>query len=518
MLGHKTFTPRLFYRFSLEAQIPEDHLLRRVAAAVDCGFVRRLTARFYSHTGRPGIDPEEVRLHLASRWFLGYDLDEATPDHSVLSKARARFGLPVYQAFFTEVVRQCERAGLVRGDELYVDSTLVQANAGLSSAGARALVAQLPGAAGYIEAVWQENPEPAASTGHTEAPSEPATGTPPPGPHAGAETSGCGLHVAGPADVPNGTQGLVNELVVSRTDPDAGLVRREGVPSGFYHKVHLGVDGGRARVITAVEVTPGEVADEHLLDRLRKEHTGTTGRTVTEIVADTKYGTHANYTQLEQQGIRACIPPHRKPHARGAFTGDRFVYDAAADRYRCPAGQDLTRHGYVRTTTTGTEGGIIYRAKPQACGACPLKPACCGAAAVRTLTRPNDGGLRDRVVAYLRTRRGRRRMRRRSAWVETANAELKDRHGLRRAQFRGRDRVLIQALGAAGAYDVKKLAQLCGPGPATQGIAVAARTERSGGSGAGPEVRKTPRPRPCAWIGGRERERVRTQPRRCRHY
>ena len=122
-----------------------------MAAAVDFGFVRRLTARFYSHTGRPGLDPvvlfkmgllgylygitserrlaEEVRLHLAYRWFLGYDLDEATPDHSVLSKARARFGLPVYMAFFTEIVRQCERAGLVRGEVLYVDSTLVEANA-----------------------------------------------------------------------------------------------------------------------------------------------------------------------------------------------------------------------------------------------------------------------------------------------------------------------------------------------------------------------------------------------------
>ena len=136
MLGRKVFAPKLFYRFSLEAQVPDDHLLRRVAAVVDFGFVRRLTARFYSRTGRPGLDPvvlfklgllgylygitserrlaEEVRLHLAYRWFLGYDLDEATPDHSVLSKARARFGLPVFQAFFAEIVRQCARAAPAR--------------------------------------------------------------------------------------------------------------------------------------------------------------------------------------------------------------------------------------------------------------------------------------------------------------------------------------------------------------------------------------------------------------------
>ena len=360
MLGRKEFTPKLFYRFSLEAQVPEEHLLRRVAAAVDFAFVRRLTRRFSSHTGRPGLDPvvlfklsllgylygitserrlaEEVRLRLAYRWFLGYDLDEATPDHSVLSKARARFGLPVYVAFFTEIVRQCARAGLVRGDVLYVDSTLVEANASLESAGARALLAQLPSAAGYVAAVWQENA--ATPAGAVASPGDGHTAGGAPGP-AGAPTQetpgGTGeaarppLHVAGPGDVPNGRQGAVNELVRSRTDPDAGLVKREGVPIAFYYKAHLGVDGGRARLITAVDVTPGEVADEHLLDRLLKEHAGATGRTVTEVAADTKYGTHENYAALERQGVRASIPPHSTTSDRGDFSADRFIYEFAAE-------------------------------------------------------------------------------------------------------------------------------------------------------------------------------------------
>src|ERR671933_2013478 len=138
MLGRKEFRPKLFYHLSLEEYVPEDHLLRRVAAAVDLGFVPRLTARFYSRTGQPGIDPvvlfkmallgylygitserrlaEELRLHLAFMWFVGYDLDECTPDHSVLSKARRRFGVTVYQAFFTGIIRQCERAGLIVGE------------------------------------------------------------------------------------------------------------------------------------------------------------------------------------------------------------------------------------------------------------------------------------------------------------------------------------------------------------------------------------------------------------------
>ena len=54
MLGRKRFEPKLFYQFSREERVPEDHLLRRVATVVDFAFVRRLTARFYSHTGQPG--------------------------------------------------------------------------------------------------------------------------------------------------------------------------------------------------------------------------------------------------------------------------------------------------------------------------------------------------------------------------------------------------------------------------------------------------------------------------------
>src|SRR5512140_894584 len=182
MMGKKEPEAKLFYQFSLEERVSEDHLLRRVAQAVDLAFVRRLTARFYSHTGQPSIDPvvifkmallsylygitserrlvEEIRLNLAYLWFIGYDLDEKVPDHSVLSKARKRYGPTVYLAFFKEVVQQCERAGLIRGDKLFADSTLVQANASLDSVGSRALVSQLPDIPAHVERLWHDNPEP----------------------------------------------------------------------------------------------------------------------------------------------------------------------------------------------------------------------------------------------------------------------------------------------------------------------------------------------------------------------
>ena len=502
MLGRKTFAPKLFYEFSLEEQVPADHLLRRVAAAVDFSFVRRLTARFYSHTGQPGIDPvvlfklsllgwlygitserrlaSEARLHLAFRWFLGYDLDETPPDHSVLSKARARFGVTVYQAFFTEIVRQCEQAGLIRGDQLYLDSTLVAANASLDSMGARALVAQLAGVDDHLAAVWRENPtgpdtEPDSGP-DTEPDTEPEAETPPPSAAASevpASEGSAGPRALSPTDPPNASLGPLNGRLVSRTDPDAALVARDKVPPGLYYKAHVGVDGGSARIITAVEVTSGEVGDEQLLGRLIQEHTGTTGRTVTEVIADTKYGTQANYAALEAAQILASIRPFPGGGIRRAIGRDRFVYDPAADRYLCPAGHPLRRMG--RTSTGTPLGGIQYRADPQACATCPLKPDCCGTAAARTITRPDDDGLHERVRAHLATRRAKRSLHRRGCWVETANAELKEQHGLRRAQYRGRVKVQIQAYGAALAYNIKKLVAGARRGPIRPALALPPR-------------------------------------------
>src|SRR6185295_8501677 len=71
----------------------------------------------------------ELRLNLAYRWFIGYDFDETIPDHSVLSKARARFGPEVFESFFKRSIELCREAGLLDEGPVYVDSTLIQASA-----------------------------------------------------------------------------------------------------------------------------------------------------------------------------------------------------------------------------------------------------------------------------------------------------------------------------------------------------------------------------------------------------
>src|SRR5215207_4114613 len=496
-MGRKALAGRLFYQVSLEELVPDGHLLRRVDEAVNFAVARHLTARFFSHTGQPSVDPvvlfkmallgylygipserrliEEIRLNLAYRWFVGYDLDETIPDHSVLSKARRRFGPPIYDAFFTDVVRQCARAGLIRGDRLFLDSTLVAAHADLGRVGSRELIRQLSTVGEHVADLWDENPEATAVAGVD--PTAPAS-TPESAPSADGGESGVvaavadpvdeagervGLHVAGLDDPPNAGLGLLNDRLVSRTDPDATVVQRAKVPADLYYKVHVGVDGGQARIITAVEATTGIVGDEQLLPRLVAEHEGNTRRHLREVAADTKYGTVDNYQWLGERDVRAAIPFSDGGSDHRLIPRSAFLYDPATDTYRCPTGALLTRQG--RTTTTAAHPLIIYRPRPAACADCPLKVRCCGTAKVRSVSRPDDGGLRDRTVAYLRTGPARRLIRQRKAWVETVFGDGKERRGLRRARCRGLDAVRIQALLTATVQNLPKLALRRPAGP-----------------------------------------------------
>src|SRR3954470_5967883 len=138
MMGSKdrAFAPRV--NVSLEKLVPADHFYRHLHKSLDLTFVRDLVAPFYAAGGRPSIDPivffklqlilffEGLRSErqllavaadrLSLRWYLGYDLHEALPDHSSLTKIRERYGLEIFRRFFDVVVERCRAAGLVWGE------------------------------------------------------------------------------------------------------------------------------------------------------------------------------------------------------------------------------------------------------------------------------------------------------------------------------------------------------------------------------------------------------------------
>src|ERR1035438_4656782 len=132
MMGQHTRSESLFYYFRIEDQVPEDHLLRLIDRHVSFDFVREKLSDSYSDTGRPSIDPEvllrilllgylygitserklveELRMHLAWRWFTGLGFDQEIPHHSTFSKNwHGRFHESnLFQELFERIVRSEE--------------------------------------------------------------------------------------------------------------------------------------------------------------------------------------------------------------------------------------------------------------------------------------------------------------------------------------------------------------------------------------------------------------------------
>src|SRR5213594_3984488 len=144
---------QFFYAFDLDKIVPPDHLVRQIDAILDLSWVHKELAPYYSHTGRPSIDPvlmirmlivgyvfairseralcRDVQVNLAYRWFCGLSIEDKVPDHSAFSRARNdRFrDSDIFRRLFEHVVQTCIAAGLVGGEGFAVDASLIVADA-----------------------------------------------------------------------------------------------------------------------------------------------------------------------------------------------------------------------------------------------------------------------------------------------------------------------------------------------------------------------------------------------------
>jgi len=156
-------------------------------------------------------------------WFLGYDLDSEVPNHSVLSKARNRWGVNAFKSFFERIVWQCVETGLVDGSKLFMDSSLIQADASTNSVNKEnELKIHLAASFKELESRLEEKENPPAD-------------------HAPKS-------------------GAANRNHISTTDPDASVVRQGKGSPKLQYKAHRSVDV-RAEIITATEVTPCSSGD-----------------------------------------------------------------------------------------------------------------------------------------------------------------------------------------------------------------------------------------------------------------
>jgi transposase len=433
---------QLFYCFSLEEVVPEDHQVRRIAKVLDLSWVHSELVPHYSRLGRPSIDPvlmirmlivgyvfairseralcREVQVNLAYRWFCGLGIEDKIPDHSVFSRARnERFrDHDIFRHVFERVVGACVAAGLVGGEGFAVDASLIEADANKSRS--------IPGSE------WNRDIDPERAS------------------------RAVNEYLATLDDAAYGAATQVVPKFVSPSDPAAQWTGAMKSAAFFAYADNYLIDV-KFGIIMDVEASRAIRQAEVGASRTMIERTAACFGIKPEwLVGDTAYGSAPNLDWLvNEQKIAPYIPVIDKSKREdGTFSRDDFSFDKERDIYICPAGKLLTT-----TRKVVSDDLLLYRARKRDCNVCPLKMRCCPKEPMRKVPRSIYEEARDvaracgKTKAYAQSRHDRKK-------VEMLFAHLKRILRLVRLRLRGPSGAKFEFTLAAIAQNLRRLAKL----------------------------------------------------------
>ncbi|WP_172799143.1 transposase, partial [Bacillus sp. FJAT-29814] len=139
---------------ALDQLVPDNHLVRKIEAAVDFSFIYSLVEDLYStDRGRSSIDPvvlikmafiqytfgirsmrqtiKEIETNMAYRWFLGYGFYDKVPHFSTFGKNyERRFkDTDLFEQIFYRILKEAADKKLISEEHVFIDSTHVKASA-----------------------------------------------------------------------------------------------------------------------------------------------------------------------------------------------------------------------------------------------------------------------------------------------------------------------------------------------------------------------------------------------------
>ena len=434
MMGQHDRSESLFYYFRIEDQVPQNHLLRFIDRYVSFDFVREKLRASYSETGRPSIDPEvllrilllgylygitserklleELRMHLAWRWFTGLGFEQEIPHHSTFSKNRhGRFQESnLFQELFERIVEQCMAAGLVEGEQMSVDGSFIMANASHHSRIPREQFTEAAqvnyGARKYLEELEQENGD----------------GEP--------------IH---------------QQDKVSTTDPDSTYLTKGNRAAELGYFDNYLIDN-ESCVIVGVQATAARLSQESaaardMIDRYCERY----GRRPKGVAADNTYGNGEMLQWLDQHGITPYIRVKESPNSPPDLYGiEKFTYVPEENCYLCPAGKPLNYVGINKRNRAHRYYSTVKR-----CRGCEQKPQCTRGQ-FRTIGIHTCEAARQKAYEVAKTPEFAVALRKRRK-VEALFSELKNLIGLRRLRLRRIKFVREQFYLAAVAQNLKRL-------------------------------------------------------------
>ncbi|MDZ7719998.1 MAG: IS1182 family transposase [Balneolaceae bacterium] len=470
MQGKKQRTSKLFYQFSLEDAVPADHMYRRIDQALNLRFLYRRTRTYYGKDGQQSIDPvvffkmcligylnniagdralcRFCSDSLGCRWFLGYDIDEALPVHSTLSRTRALFGESLFLDVFGQVLGLCVDAGMVSGKRQAVDSALIKANASVDSMSRDVIMSD---ASEYCRQVVEENSDQEEAT---DIPSQKRTEQPSP--------SGCLTPVDIPAPDNPVKRTRSNKTHRSTSDPDARIARKPNKPTEMYYHGQISVDAAQGVIVAALADYADLNDHESLPDLLNQSlaNLAPYDLQLSEVLADSKYNTHHSLRVCEAAGI---IPYMNNPSGYKAER-EGFLYDPLSDSYRCSQGAELSFQGLRKSH--GKYINRAYTSRVGDCADCPLRGDCLsGEKTYKTLYHSSGKEFYDRMDARLQTDKGRWMLAKRKGIVEPVFGTLVHHNAMRKTFARGKAAATKHVMMASAAFNLRKWLKQAGKSP-----------------------------------------------------
>ena len=442
------------FNTSLEEVVPSDHFLRKLAAAIDFGFIYEALRPYYSgDNGKYSTDPvvivkslliaflygisserrleQELRYNVAYRWFLGLGFDERVPDHSTISQLRRRkFNeADLFKKLFVHVLKLCVEAGMVSGKLLITDSTHVKANASKMS---KIIVEIERETADFFERLDAYEAAERARLGMPEA----------------------SRKLPKPKKM---------EQRQSVTDPEAGWLRRPNKPDGFHYLSHQTFDTENG-IIIDVEVTAGNTADcTPYLDQIDRalNTLGELNIKVEAVSADSAYDNALIHRELENRELAVYMPEKETSDcSKTDYKRDHFTYNQETDEFACPNGNALKLRCLQRT-----ESGVFreYRATPKDCRACPNRDKCLAPSQKsRKLLVNIFQDIVDIHHAVDGSAEYNAALRKRQIWCEGTFAVQKAQHNLKSVFRRGLRAAEDHCLLSATALNLKRMVKCMG--------------------------------------------------------
>ena len=471
MQGNKDFQEKLFTNFQLSDRVPEDNFYRKLNAVLDLRFIKAATRRYYGKEGQQSIDPvvffkliligylenlasdrriiSTVSMRLDLLFFIGYNIDEALPWHSTLSRTRQLYGEDVFKELFKRVLKSCIDKGMVSGRRQAVDSALIKANASMDSIAEKEVMNDADLFVDELRLNQEDQPDKVdyykkkKVEEHHRWKAKAYKGQP---------ASRSDKFNEEHAEESKRPKFLSNHTHYSTTDKDARIAVKPGKPRQFNYLAQTSVDTTH-HVITHIAAFHADKKDSQCLPQIidgLKENLSPEGLMIEQVLADTGYSSGEALRALDQHSITGYIPNFGKykPEREG------FSYHTDGDYYTCPQNK---RVEFKKIKSNNGHLAKEYRTLRSDCSGCPLKGSCIGKSYEKKIVDTLDKSYYDKMHERLKTPYAKRMKKLRQSTVEPVLGTLINFLGMKRLNTRGIKGANKCMLMAAVAYNLKKM-------------------------------------------------------------